>query len=499
MKHRTSGILTHISSLPSGFGIGDFGPDAYRFADFLARTGQSVWQVLPLTPTDPGFGNSPYSSISAFAGNHLFISPELLLEEGLLEKKDLSCCPKFPERSVKFTAVIRFKNMLLWKAYENFRQGHSKNRNYLDFCRQNKGWLDDYALFVALKKAFGGKTWNEWPKELRDRRKDALVAATGKYRDKINEQKFLQFIFNKQWNKLRKYCNERSVKLVGDIPIYVSFDSADVWKNPEVFKLDKKKKPLYVAGVPPDYFSRTGQLWGNPVYNWARLKKDGFSWWIDRIAHNLRMFDLIRIDHFRGLVAYWEVPSRNKTAKHGKWARVPAEEFFTVLKKRFPSLPIIAEDLGFITDDVREIIRRYNLPGMKILQFAFLSDEPDYSYLPHNIPVNCVVYTGTHDNNTTRGWYEHDLNRKARRNLEAYIGKKVNPQNVSWALIRLAMATVADMVITPMQDILSEGANARMNMPSVMKGNWSWRFRRHDITLSMEKMLRNFTVIYGRN
>lgn len=499
MKHRTSGILVHISSLPSRFGIGDFGPETYKFVDFLERTKQSMWQVLPLTPTDPGFGNSPYSSISAFAGNPLFISPELLVKDGLLGRNDLLHCPEFPDRVVDFAAVIRFKTVLFQKAYETFRLKRAKDRRYAMFCSQNATWLDDYALFVVLKNEFKGKIWNEWPGELRDRHRNALSTAKRKYKEEIDRQKFLQFIFHTQWSRLRKYCNARSIKVIGDIPIYVSFDSADVWVSPEVFKLDGNKKPLYVAGVPPDYFSKTGQLWGNPVYNWARLKKDGFSWWLNRIEHNLRIVDVVRIDHFRGLVAYWEVPAGRKTAKHGRWVKVPVKEFFTTLKKRFSHIPIIAEDLGFITEDVREIIRMYNLPGMKVLQFAFLADEPDRSYLPHNIPVNCVVYTGTHDNNTTRGWYEHDLNRKARQNLEDYLWKKVTSRNVSWELVRLAMSTVAWLAIIPIQDVLAAGAEARMNMPSVMKGNWSWRFRKHDITLSMEKMLRKFTVIYGRN
>lgn len=498
MNKRGSGILLHITSLPSPYGVGDIGPWAYRFADFLAGTRQSYWQILPLSPTAPVYGNSPYSSISTFAGNTLLISPDILRQEGLITEEQLAARPSFPDDRCDYDAAIAYKDALLDAACAAFLKNRSARGRFVYFCEENSGWLDDYALFVALKRRMGGRSWNEWDRELRDREPGALDAARRECSSDIENEKFRQYIFFKQWKDLKDHCNRLGVQIVGDIPIYVSYDSADVWSNSPIFKLNEEKRPYAVAGVPPDYFSATGQLWGNPVYNWEALKAARYAWWIERMRHILTLYDVVRIDHFRGLVAYWEVPAPADNAMNGYWVQVPTDDFFNELFKRFFTLPIIAEDLGLITPDVHEAIRRFGFPGMKVLLFAFGEDNPMHIYLPHTYEKNFVVYTGTHDNNTARGWFETEARPEDKARLFRYIGREVAAGDVNWELIRLAMASIADIALVPMQDILGLGRDAQMNRPSVAHGNWGWRVAPGEITEGVMGRLRSITETYGR-
>jgi 4-alpha-glucanotransferase len=495
---RQAGILLHITSLPSPFGIGDLGPGAYRFADFLSRARQRYWQILPLNPADQGSGNSPYSSISAFAGNTLLISPELLVESGFLTPDDLARAPGFPADRCDYATVIPYKTALLHRAYECFKVTGRERDTYDAFCEQQKEWLEEFSHYVVLKTRYEGKPWGGWDKGLKDRDPKSLEWSLNGLHDEREREKFLQYLFFRQWHTLRVYCNERGIKLIGDIPIYVNYDSVDVWTHGDLFKLNGEKKPAFVAGVPPDYFSSTGQLWGNPVYRWDVLKKTGFTWWIQRIAHNLELFDEVRIDHFRGFAGFWEVPSEEKTAMKGRWAEAPAAAFFRTLLKKIPSVPIIAEDLGVITPDVREVMERFGFPGMRILQFAFDADSATHPYLPHNYTHNCIVYTGTHDNNTTRGWFEHDAGHEERQRLFRYLGKEVSAEEVHREFIRLAMMSVAQTAIIPMQDLLGLGQDARMNRPSTTDHNWEWRLLPELLTSSHADFLLELTQIYGR-
>lgn len=498
MTKRGSGVLLHITSLPSPYGIGDLGPWAYQFADFLAETRQTIWQILPLNPTRSVFGNSPYSSYSAFAGNPLLISPELLVEDGFLDKTDIDDNPSFPSNRVDYGAVTRFKERLLLKSYERFMGKAEGEGRFAEFCNEHKYWLDDYTLFIALKENFGGKVWSQWPEECRDRREDALREWTTKLSHRITMEKFFQYVFFKQWMSLKTYCSGKNVRIMGDIPVYVNYDSSDVWTNPSMFKLDEEKKPSFVAGVPPDYFSKTGQLWGNPVYRWDALKETGYTCWVQRIGHNLKLFHLIRLDHFRGFVAYWEVPAGEDTAVNGKWVEVPVKDFFNTLLRHFPNLPIIAEDLGLITPDVREVMDHFGFPGMKLLLFAFGDELSTHPYAPHNYTQNCVVYSGTHDNNTIEGWFKSEATPEDKIRLFKYIGREVQENEVHWDLIRLAMMSVANSVIIPMQDLLGLGAEARMNLPATSKRNWEWRIMPEQLTPPLTEKLREVTEIYGR-
>ena len=498
MKLRKSGILLHVTSLPSEFGIGDLGKTAYAFADFLADSCQTVWQLLPFNPSSPACGNSPYCSFSAFAGNPLLIAPDLLVEDGYISWKDLSGAPDFDPAKVDYEKVTEFKNRILEKAYQKFRQMPDAGCGYKQFVSANAHWIDDYALFVSLKERFSGAPWNEWPKEIRDRTQPALHEWTKKLADSVDREKFNQFLFFRQWSALKSYCNEKKIEVIGDIPIYVSHDSSDVWTNPEYFKLDSEKKPVFVAGVPPDYFSNTGQLWGNPVYSWEKIRETSYAWWTSRMAHNLKHFDIVRLDHFRGFVAYWEVPATEKTAINGKWVNTPAREFFHTLRMRFPSLSIIAEDLGVITPEVREIMNLFDFPGMKLLLFAFGGSLSTNPYIPHNHVQNCVVYTGTHDNNTVKGWFQHDATEGEKKNLLAYFGRELDQNTVTGQLIRTAMMSVASTVIIPIQDLLELGAEARMNTPSVTHGNWEWRVTAKQLTADLAEKIANLTRVYGR-
>ncbi len=498
MKRRGSGILLHITSLPSSFGIGDLGSSACRFADFLEETKQSFWQVLPLNPTNPYCGNSPYHSTSGFAGNPILISPDILVQEGLLNKADLEPLPKFPIAKVSYSKVINFKKKLFTVAYNRFKKTKNEKK-YKQFCSINRYWLEDYALFVSTKAHFKGKSWSEWPYEIKERQPKALQSMKEKLDDEIEMAKFLQYIFFQQWLSLKGYCNRKNIQIFGDIPIYVVYDSADVWAHPELFKLDKERRPVTVAGVPPDYFSETGQLWGNPVYNWDVLKEKGYDWWIHRMKHNSELFDLVRVDHFRGFVAYWEVSAKEKVATKGKWIKAPALEFFNTLTKKFPNLPIIAEDLGVITPDVIEVKEHFGFPGMKILLFAFGDGLPKNPFIPHNLEKHCVLYTGTHDNSTIRGWFEREISIEDKKRLFQYLGRRVPAKELHWELIRMAMMSVANTVIFPMQDILGLGERHRMNRPARKQGNWQWRLLAKQLTPNMSEKLLKMTEIYGRS
>lgn len=496
LSTRSSGVLLHISSLPSRFGIGDFGVSAFHFADLLHASGQKVWQLLPLTPTDLSSGNSPYSSSSAFAGNTLFISPELLVNDGFLSRKDLKSVPDFPLDHVDYKAVHEFKQHLFTRAFENFRQ-LPEHEEYHEFCHTNAGWLDDYALFTALKTHFSGKPWFEWSDALRLRQHPALGIASAHHTSAIEREKFLQFVFSKQWTALKDYCNSRHIHLLGDIPIYSSHDSADVWANPGIFQLNTRSMPTSVAGVPPDYFSPKGQRWGNPIYNWTALQETEYLWWKLRLQRNFELYDAVRIDHFRGLVAYWDIPAHEKTAINGSWQSVPTLDFLQSLTATFDHFPVIAEDLGTITDDVKDVMERFTLPGMKVLQFAF-DDTPHNPYLPHNYTKNCLVYSGTHDNNTTRGWYSGDASARSKKYIKEYLGYSPKEVTIHEDFMKLALASSAMIAILPLQDVLGLGSEARMNQPSTSKGNWSWRATPGMMKEKNFKVLKTMTSIFGR-
>jgi 4-alpha-glucanotransferase len=499
MNRRGSGILLHITCLPSRFGIGDLGPPAYKFADFLSETRQIYWQVLPMNPTSTINGNSPYTSSSAFAGNKLLISPELLRESGLLSRSDLKDCPNFPEDHVEYAGVTEHKEKLLARAYEKFSKTGSQHQfGYAKFCDENSHWLDDYALFEATKAHFHDAAWSDWPVEVRDRQPEALQKLRNELAQQVEFEKFCQYLFFTHLKKLRQYCNDLGIQIIGDIPYYVSYDSADVWTNPQLFKLDEDRRPAFMAGVPPDYFSETGQLWGNPVYRWEVLDADDYHWWIQRMKQNFLLFDIVRIDHFRGFVGYWEVPAGETTAINGQWVDAPAERFFNTLLKHIPNLPIIAEDLGVITPDVGQIIQKLGIPGMRVLLFAFDESLPHNAFAPHNHVPNCIVYTGTHDNNTILGWFREEVDEAMKKRISKYLGREVTAENVVWEIIRLAFMSVANVVLVPMQDFLGLGNKARMNRPAISDNNWQWRVLPEQVSPALAERLRNLTEIFGR-
>ncbi len=495
---RSGGILLHVTSLPSRFGIGDLGPGAYRFIDFLARSRQHYWQVLPITTANYGCGCSPYNSVSAFALNNYLISPELMVQEGFLRRSDLRSAPRFPVSSIDFQRAIEYKDALFGVAFDRFRQTRKRKAGFARFTHESRKWLDDFALFSAIKYQQRGRPWIEWPEQLRQRDRKALAWTKKTLSSRIEQEKFLQYVCWKQWRDLRSRCRSSNIRIIGDVPIYVDFDSVDIWANPGIFKLDRYHKPLYVSGVPPDYFSDTGQLWGNPVYDWKALERTGFEWWQDRMEHAMSFFDYLRLDHFRGFVAFWQVPAGARTAKRGKWVKAPAGRFLSALRSRLHGLPLIAEDLGVITPDVREMMHRFRLPGMKVLVFAFGDGDSRNPYLPHNHTVDSVVYTGTHDNNTVRGWFEQDSPGKEKERLSVYLGKRPNGRSVHMDLIRLAMASVANTAIIPMQDILGLGARARMNHPGTVGRNWRWRLSRSQMSTAVADRLARMTNTYGR-
>ncbi len=496
MKRRANGILLHISSLPSRYGIGDFGHEAYTFVDLLKRMKQSYWQILPLHPTETFYDSSPYHSDSAFAVNPLFISIDLLVEEGLLHPSDIEPLPGFPQDRIDYSEVTSYKQRCFQTAFSRFKE--RKNYDYLRFCETNADWLDTYVLFHALKSEFDKKAWNTWPEEMIARAPDALARARDQLQETIEYNRFLQFKAASQWLSLKGYCNKNGVHIIGDIPIYVDYDSADVWSHQENFKL-KDNKPTAVAGVPPDYFSKTGQLWGNPVYRWDVMKERRFDWWVRRVSHNLELYDIVRIDHFRGLVAYWEIPADAETAIGGEWVEAPAVDLLNTLLKVDPFLPIIAEDLGVITADVREIILYYGLPGMKVLQFGFNSTSAANPHVPHNVVENSILYTGTHDNNTVRGWIEDEASVETKNRLFDYLGREVSSDSLPWELIRAAMMSRANTTIFPLQDLLCLGSEARMNTPSTSEGNWRWRVSNRQLDMLDWERMAAMTETYGRN
>lgn len=501
MQRRASGVLLHITSLPSRFGIGDFGPGARRFAQFLTKAAQSYWQLLPLNPTSTFIGNSPYSSDSAFAVNPLLISPEQMVADGWLEAADIEggYVQNSPAMADYEGAEI-YKDKLLRLAFARGRERLAGDAGFQVFCHDEAYWLDDYALFRALKRERDGAGWADWPLELRDRRADALEEVRQGQAEEIECVRFVQYLAFAQWRGLRRHLRENDIQIIGDMPIYVTQDSADVWANPGLFKLGPDKRPLFVAGVPPDYFSETGQRWGNPVYDWPAHVRTDFDWWLRRMRHNLDIYDVIRLDHFRGFEAYWEIPAAEETAVRGQWVKAPGMALFKAMSRRFPALPLIAEDLGVITAKVRELMGTYGFPGMKILQFAFGASIAENRDAPHNYDRNCVAYTGTHDNNTTLGWARAgEAGEDGTRALFAYLGREVTPEQTPWELIRLVMASSAATVVTPMQDLLCLGEGARMNMPSVAKGNWGWRAVEEQFEAALAERLRAMTDIFGRN
>ncbi|MBE9061731.1 4-alpha-glucanotransferase [cf. Phormidesmis sp. LEGE 11477] len=493
---RASGILLHPTSLPGRFGIGDLGRHAYEFVDFLEATQQTLWQILPLGPT--GHGNSPYMSYSAMAGNPMLISLDRVQEEGLLHTDELMPSQFFPIDRVDYDQVSAFKLSLLWKAAERFKQAASEETKaaFSRFRVEQASWLDDYALFMALKGSNGGVPWSEWNDAVAGRDADALNRARVDLATDIFFHEYMQFEFYRQWCAIKTYANQRGIQIVGDMPIYVAHDSADVWAYPQKFMIDPEtRQPSQMAGVPPDYFSETGQLWGNPTYNWEVMQADGFDWWMRRIQSLLGFVDLIRIDHFRGFEAFWAVPEGQDTAMHGEWVKAPGIEFFEKVEADLGQLPFLAEDLGLIDEAVEALRDRFDFPGMKILQFAFGSDHLN-PYLPYNVSQNSLIYTGTHDNDTTVGWYEKAGDFEKQR-IATYLGA-FDPISVHWGIIRLAMSSVANQAIVPMQDILGLGSQARMNTPGVGEGNWGWRYSEAMLTPTLKTYLKDLTELYGR-
>jgi 4-alpha-glucanotransferase len=502
LEKRTSGILLHLTSLPGNHGIGDLGPGAYRFIDFLAASGQSCWQFLPTGPTSTAFDNSPYMCRSVFAGNPLLINLDMLVNDRYLSVKDLKDGSIFSEYEVEYDKVTMFKKAALNKAFSNFiKTDHTSDFDL--FCKNHKNWLDDYALFMSYRKLFDCKPWHQWPDYAARRNLEALNQFSAQHADKLLYYKFVQFIFFSQWQKMYEYARAKNIYLIGDIPIYVALDSADVWSNQELFKIDPQTlEPLQVAGVPPDYFSETGQRWGNPVYKWktdnGKINNKLYDWWLARFRLIFSLMDLVKIDHFRGFEAFWEIPAREKTATKGRWVKGPGKSFFTCIKAKLKVWPIIAEDLGVITPPVEKIRDQLGFPGMRVLQFAFESDEKN-PYLPHNFEQrNTIVYTGTHDNNTTLGWFMGDkLSESTRDRIRRYLNS-YDDSRISWEFIRLAMSSIAALAIIPLQDILGFGEDCQMNRPGTQSGNWRWRCAPRFMNEEVERRLLDMTVFYNR-
>jgi 4-alpha-glucanotransferase len=504
---RCSGILLHFTSLPGRFGIGDFGPSAYEFADFLSAAGQKLWQVLPLNPT--GYGDSPYQCFSAFAGNPMLLSLERLRDQGLLLESDLATAPEFPQDYVDYGPVIEYKMPLLRRAAHSFFAGASTtDRIAFDrFCASAGSWLEDYALFMACKDAHDKIMWPLWEPQIRSRDAIAIREWSNKLASEVQAYKFWQFEFFRQWEALKTYCAERGIRLMGDVPIYVAHDSADVWAHPELFHLDDQGRPTVVSGVPPDYFSATGQLWGNPIYRWDLLAADGYKWWIERFRASLAMFDMVRLDHFRGFESYWEVPGNETTAINGRWVKGPGEDLFLALQGAFGELPIVAENLGVITPPVEKLRQQFRLPGMSLLQFAFGNDPQGPSFRPHNYTRDLVAYTGGHDNDTTVGWWtssgasdstrsQEDV-RKEHDSARAYLNFE-DDSEIHWIMIRAVQASVADVAIMPLQDVLGLGSEARMNLPGKVSGNWKWRYRPGALRSELSDRLKSLVTLYER-
>jgi len=495
LTQRRSGILLHPTSLPGSQAIGSLGQEAYDFVDSLVAAGQSVWQLLPLGPT--GYGNCPYSSFSAFAGNPLLINLRLLADAGDLRGSDLPIAPPATDMA-DFSAAINHQLPILNLAHKNFklRGTPARRDNFDQFCIKQTYWLDDYALFAALRENYQHQSWQEWSQDIRQRFPDAMQEWSETLKDSINLQKYLQFVFFEQWLALKTYANNKGVQIFGDLPIFVAEDSADVWANRELFYLDDEDRASLVAGVPPDYFSNTGQRWGNPLYHWGKMAEDNFAWWLQRFRWNLELFDLLRVDHFRGFSSCWAIPATETTAVNGSWIDIPGEQLFTLLQQQLGNtLPLIAEDLGNLTPEVIKLRDQFDLPGMKILQFAFDSDM-DNPYLPANISANAVIYPGTHDNNTTLGWWQ-DLDATEQQRVRDFLQ---NPcDRIPWTLIETALSSIAHLAIIPLQDILSLPASSRMNIPGTATGNWQWRYQSDALSADIISQLKNMSHLYGRN
>lgn len=491
---RSSGILLHPTSLPGPYGIGDIGPQAHEWIEFLAAAGCLLWQVLPLGPT--GYGDSPYQCFSSFAGNPYLVSPDLLLKDGLLTAADLEDHPEFQPGKVDYGLVIPWKLALLDQAYARFRKLRRPklHNEFAQFCASQADWLDDFALFMTLKDRHEGAPWTTWEVPLRDRQPEALAQFGEQQTETIQRQKFRQWLFFRQWAALRQRALRRRIRLIGDIPIFVAHDSADVWANPELFFLDETGQPTVVAGVPPDYFSRTGQRWGNPLYRWGDHQTTGYAWWLRRIRAALRLVDVVRLDHFRGFAAYWEVPGKAQTAVRGKWVNAPGLDFFRAVQGELGDLPFIAEDLGVITPDVVELREAFDLPGMKVIQFGF-DFGPNDPFLPHNLTPNCVMYTGTHDNDTARGWYER-VSDEVRDFTRRYLAR--DGHDIAWDMIRVVWGSVAVYALAPMQDFLNLGNEARMNYPGNPSGNWQWRMQPGDADEMVRARLWEMNYLYRR-
>jgi len=496
-QERLSGILLHVTSLPSYGGVGDFGPAAYEFADFLAAAKQRLWQVLPLSPT--GYGSSPYSALSAFAGNPLLISLERLVQAGWLAGDRIAGLPGH-EGPADFQTAFGLKLPLLEEAAANFldHAPDDERGRFQTFCQDNSSWLLDYAMFNVARQLHGYESWNDWPEPLARRQHEALSTFINEHARELALEQAIQFFFNEQWCALRDYCAERKIRIMGDVAIFVNYDSADVWTNPEMFELDKDLKPERVSGVPPDYFSATGQRWGNPLYRWGLLKERGFDWWVARIRRSLTLYDVIRLDHFRGFEAFWSIPAEDETAVDGQWVKAPGQELFQRLKEVFGELPFVAEDLGLITPEVDELREHFGMPGMRILQFGF-SDRGAHLYLPHRYVPNTVAYTGTHDNNTTLGWWRDDCGENEHANAQTYLQTIENDGEIVWAMIRAAARSVANVCIFPLQDVLHLGSEARMNTPSAGDGNWTWRYGLHSLHPDFATKLKSLMEMTDRD
>ncbi len=491
---RSAGILLHPTSLPGRYGIGDLGKEAYSFIDFLESAGQNIWQVFPLGPT--GYGDSPYQCFSAFAGNPLLISPDLLIQDGLLEKNIQ--IPKFDSAKIDFGPLINFKFELLNQAYEKFKEQNYSLEDYCGyFCDENKDWLDDYALFMAAKEYHGGVEWTKWSEDIAFRKDNAVELWTIKLEDRVNFHKFIQSVFFKQWSSLRTYANNKGIEIIGDLPIFIAYDSADCWSEKGLFSVNETGRLEFVAGVPPDYFSETGQLWGNPLYRWDVMERNNFRWWKKRFTNLLKLVDIIRIDHFRGFESYWEIPGGAPNAINGRWIKAPGEKLFSEIRKELGDLPIIAEDLGVITKEVADLRNKFNFPGIRILQFAF-GASGDKRFLPHNFDKNCVVHTGSHDNETTKGFFENEKKNKTSVYKHAKKYLQADDKSFTFAAIKSAYASCANIVVIPLQDILELGNEARMNFPGKLGGNWCWRFTKDQLNKSIAKVYKEMAELYER-
>jgi 4-alpha-glucanotransferase len=491
---RSNGVLVHPTSFPGKYGIGEFNEYACQFVDFLAATGQKLWQVLPLGPT--GYGDSPYQCFSAFAGNPLLISLDQLVKENQLPASVLAEVPSFPADRVDYGPVIQYKNGVLRQSAAHFLQHatQAERSDFWVFCERNAGWLDDFALFMALKDAHGGNVWNTWERDIARHEPWAVAQWRSELENEIQVYQYLQFQFFRQWNALKRYANGKGVRVVGDIPIFAAYDSADAWAHRELFYFDENGNSTVIAGVPPDYFSPTGQRWGNPLYRWDVMQQQGFQWWIDRCRAAFELYDVVRIDHFRGFEAYWEVPATEPTAINGRWVQAPGHELFHAIENALGKLAIIAEDLGVITPPVEALRDAFGFPGMRVLQFAFVADTKS-TYLPHNYIPNTVAYSGTHDNNTTAGWFK-SLDPQPRAQVLAYTGAAGSL--IHWDIIRLLMMSVAGMTVATMQDLMGLGEDARMNMPGRANGNWGWRYTPDMLTDAIKTQLKEMTTAYGR-